>query len=457
MRNRSLFVISLILFVSILLFSQESKSYIIRFNPLVLKDMDENFLHLSNSFPLLLKYELQNADFHFYSDEELINIKKYLLDKLKNDSLDMLSGLIKKHDNYIFSENFNKDEFSLLGQEINKQKLFFENLSLEDVPETEKSVPIVFNDNISGNITNNDSNQANLIIEGSMEKLDEYIYLQFWLENRILNTKEVFFESAGSPDNLSDLIQPISNELKSIILGRPWGSLELNLQPDDSNILILDSAGHIVVQDFKYFTPGNYDIEISKPGYETKKMSIILNNKENKKLSVNLNLLNRSIISLQTFPAGADLYSGSTWLGKTPVLFMKPITPALLTIKLDGFNTKKYIYKDNNDRDIKLFLQSNLINFEEITNKKRDNFYNSFSYFLLSLPLSLVSYGLSSDYGYAFNREVAISTNSDEADRLMEVSSTWYNVYLSSLFINVSLFINTIFDLVEYITSSDHL
>ena len=65
---------------------------------------------------------------------------------------------------------------------------------------------------------------------------------------------------------------------------------------------------------------------------------------------------------------------------------------------------------------------------------------------------------MSSDYGYAYNREIDPSTptNFTEADRLMQLSTSWYNVYLGGIFLNLTLFVNTIFDLLEYIKSNDH-
>ncbi len=102
-------------------------------------------------------------------------------------------------------------------------------------------------------------------------------------------------------------------------------------------------------------------------------------------------------------------------------------------------------------------MESSLIDRNSIINVKRNNFYESFSYFLLSIPLSIISFGMSSDYGYAYNNEILDDPYSSESNRLMQLSTTWYNVYLGSLFVNISLFINTIFDLVDYIKSTNNL
>ena len=124
-----------------------------------------------------------------------------------------------------------------------------------------------------------------------------------------------------------------------------------------------------------------------------------------------------------------------------------PIVPALLTFKLEGYNDNKVVFKDENKRDIQIFMQSSIIDNDKIISRKRNRFYQSFSYFLLSIPISLVSYGMQDDYAYAYKREFAISPNSSEADRLMQLSTSWYNVYLGGVFLNLTLFVNTIFDL----------
>ena len=241
------------------------------------------------------------------------------------------------------------------------------------------------------------------------------------------------------------------------MLGRPWVSILFELEPEDSNIFMMTDNELVPLENFQFLYPGFYDIEVKTLGYIPQKIKIELKEYETKILPVSLEEEKRITISVQSFPSGADLYSGASWIGKTPLLLKNPIAPALLTFKLEGYNDNKIVYKDGNNRDIQIYMQSDIINIDNIISSKRNRFYKSFSYFLLSIPISLISYGLSSDYGYAYNREMdpLTPTNFAEADRLMQLSTSWYNVYLGGIFLNLTLFINTIFDLVEYIKSND--
>ncbi|MCK5152728.1 MAG: hypothetical protein KAQ93_00090 [Spirochaetales bacterium] len=418
-----------------------------------MKNIDSSFSHLVNSLPMLLYSNLQYSPSHQYSKEELVKIKEKKIEKLEIDYLNDLSELKEKYDNYFFSNNFKRDEYNLIKEDIEKKELLIDNLDISGIEDIDTSVPVNF-------LISNEANEkpgletSDMVFKGSLEKLDEWILIQFHVENNILNTEDLIYKSVTSTNNLVDLIPEISSSLKTIILGRAWSSLVFDLYPNDSNIVVKNNLGMTVSSEFEYLYPGIYNIDISKPGYISKTISIELKELQTLVIDTKLEMKKQSIISLQSFPSGADLYSGATWIGKTPVLIKNLLNPTFLTIKLEGYNDRKYIFNETSEHDIKVYLQSSFIDYDRITSRKRNIFYKSFSYFLVSIPLSMISFGISSDYAYAYDREISYSS---ETDRLKLLSNTWYNVYLGAVFINITLFINTIFDLVDYIKSSDNL
>lgn len=453
MISKKIAIIIFISFFSQYILSQENKEFTVSFSPIIMKNIDSNYTHLVNSLPMLIYSTLQYSTSHQYTEEELIKIKEKRIDILKNDYLNTISKLKETYDSYYFSNSFNIDEYNSLGKDVEKQKLLLQNLDIQNIDDIDSSVPVNFLINNDGSEISN-LELSDMIVKGSLEKLDEWIVVQFWVENTILNTEDIFYEFISSTNNIVELIPEISIRLKSLILGREWSSLIFDLYPSDSNIVVKNNLGDKISQDFEYLFPGIYNIEVSKAGYKTKKINIELKDLETYVIDLKLEVEPQSIISIQSFPAGADLYSGATWIGKTPVLFKSPVITTLLTMKHEGYNDSKYIFTETSERDIRVFLQSSLIDNDRISTRKRSVFYKSFSYFLLSIPLSMLSFGVSADYTYAYGREVYLSS---ETDRLQMLSNTWYNVYIGALFINVTLFINTIIDLVDYIKSSENL
>lgn len=459
MTSKYIYFILLIFFIPNFVHGTEIDEYTIAFEPLIMNQIDDIYMHLANSIPDMIYYRLQNASMHRYSEEEIIFLKNRYYDDIRKEYLLKISKSIEDYNTYLFSRDYNTDEYISLGEKIETERKLFADLEANDTFIQESSVPIkyIINEKSSNTFSSGTSEISDLVIKGSMEKLDNWIYIQIWIGNNILGTENLIYESITSPDTILDLIPEITNNLKTVVLGRPWASILFELEPEDSNIFMIMDNELVPLENFQFLYPGFYDIEVKTFGYLPHKIKIELKEYETKILPVSLEEEKRITISVQSFPSGADLYSGASWIGKTPLLLKNPIAPALLTFKLEGYNDNKIVYKDGNNRDIQIYMQTDIINIDNIISSRRNRFYQSFSYFLLSIPISLISYGLSSDYGYAYNREMdpLTPTNFTEADRLMQLSTSWYNVYLGGLFLNLTLFINTIFDLVEYIKSND--
>ncbi len=455
MINKYIYILIIIFFIPKFIQAIEVDEFTIGFEPLVMYGIDDNYLHMANSIPEMLYHGLQNAAEHIYSESEINILKNNYIESIRKEHLLKLSELIEEYNKYWFSRNYNKDDYISLAEKVKQEQQQLDNLEYGNIPVQKSSVPIHFCiDKTTLNIFKTEKSElSDLIIKGSMEKLDEWIYLQILIKNNILGTETTIYESVSSPDTIPEIIPEIINKLKTAVIGRPWASLTFELVPKDSNISVMMDNEQIPYRSLQFLYPGVYHIEIKNLGYISRIFKIELKQFETRILPVSLEEEKNITISVQSFPSGADLYFGASWVGKTPVLIENPIAPALLILKLEGYNDRKIVYKDNK-RDIQIFMRPDIINVEKNISSKRDEFYKSFGYFMLSIPISMVSYGISSDYAYAYDREV---NKSPETDRLMRLSNSWYNVYIVGMFLNFTLFVNTIFDLVDYIKSNDRL
>lgn len=462
MTNRHILFLLLIFFLlSSFVHGTGKEKFTISFEPFVMNGMDDNYLHLANSIPGMISYGIKDTSSHLLSREEMASLNEKYFDDIRKDHFLKLSDFIEKYNTYIFSRDFKKSEYLSLGKQIENQYEVLNNLEDIDIPDQEPSIPIEFI--IDKTVINSGGSEkpkiSDLVIKGSVEKLDKWTYLQVSIENNILGTEELFYESISSPDTITELIPEIISKLKTLVLGRVWSSVAFEIVPEDSNIIITRKNEKILHQSFNSLYPGVYEIEVSTKGYISKYFTIELEEYKSIVIPVKLEEEAHVNISVQSFPSGADLYSGATWIGKTPLLMKNPIIPALLTLKLEGFNNNKFVYKDKENRDIQIYMQLDIIDHDSIISRKRDKFYHSFGYFMLSIPVTMIGFGMSSDYGHAYYRELVkgVSSDSTEANRLRNISNAWHTVYYGGVFLNLTLFVNTIFDLVGYIKSNDRL
>jgi len=297
------FIILFLCFNSIFIFSEELRKYNILFEPLILMNIDESYSHLSYSYPELILSQLQNAKTHHFSEAERSSIRQKSLNNVRNEYLLKLSDLIIKHDKYFFSRDFKDSEYKILGEKIKNQKILISEIDKKVVSEPELTIPINFTGiGEAGSVLKKDGDgksiSADLIIGGSIEKLADWVYIKFWVENTILESKELIYESAVSIENLNDQIIIISSRLKTLILGRPWSEIQFNFLPKDAVVRVLANTGLIVTEDPCFYYPGTYNIEISKSGYISKEMTVEISENETKVVSAVLEKQKKSIVSL---------------------------------------------------------------------------------------------------------------------------------------------------------------
>ena len=86
--------------------------------------------------------------------------------------------------------------------------------------------------------------------------------------------------------------------------------------------------------------------------------------------------------------------------------------------------------------------------------KKRDDFYLSAGFFVLSFPLPFFLYSLTEDLASGFSIAQQ-NQNITEMIKKLNNSVNVYHGYIGSIILTVSLLINTVYRLADYIRASE--
>ncbi|MCF6335922.1 MAG: hypothetical protein L3J12_09290, partial [Spirochaetales bacterium] len=176
-----IFYISLFFLVPFYLFSQsnEKAEYVIQFKSLLLDEVDEKYLHLAESIPRLLYYEFKDYPVHRYSLEELTALSQRNYDDYIQNHFLNLSLYIEKRDSLIFNNNYNKEDYLKIIDQIEEERDLLSAVKVADVEEMEKDVPLRFFTESDGSEDSGTvkSRKSDMDINGSIEKLGEWLYL----------------------------------------------------------------------------------------------------------------------------------------------------------------------------------------------------------------------------------------------------------------------------------------
>ncbi len=126
-------------------------------------------------------------------------------------------------------------------------------------------------------------------------------------------------------------------------------------------------------------------------------------------------------------------------------------------IRKEGFRESRFLVEEIEDDYIDFNLSPELFSQQDYLLNKRDSFYRNLSWFVLSAPLPFFMFAVLNDYTNSYNSAVSSGTSQSEIDRLEKIRNYCYYGYYGTLFISISLFVNMIFHLNDYIEAGDIL
>lgn len=293
------------------------------------------------------------------------------------------------------------------------------------------------------------------LIQGRIEALDKLLYIEVSAYIKARDSSELVYRGTFFPSEVDQLREDLVRALRSFLYAEEWSDITLEVEPSTAEILIdgtpakTDETGTV-----RYLEPGLHSIEARAPGFVSQKRTVESKAEARRVVVLSLEPQNPSTWILDSDPRNATVFLNSVEVGTTPLVLEEQVAPANVLLAKSGYAPRMFVMEE----DV-LALEADLhpmdVDLDTVVAHSRRRFYNGLAAFLLSLPLTVVSYGLSSEYAYAYNSALTNpSAGSDELGRLHARSTLWYTAYAGSLLLNGILLSDTVLHMWRYIKSS---
>ncbi len=418
------------------------------------KKLSSEYTYLVDSIPFSLQNTLEDIKEHNLSDTEKIRWLEKERDKVTAKTEKELSALYKKRDLLFFSGNGGDkeriaSEITAKKEELNRIKgqLAYLPPDFLDINVTfeDRSIPFDEIRNLKG---------CDQTVYGTLETIDRWLFLSIRVYNHVTGKDNEVFADLMDPEDISKAVETVSLKIAGVVSGKNPPVLVVSGTPADAFFNLNGGENYLSGYPVRDFTSGNYSLTVHKQGYKDEKKIINLEEGKRTEVEYSLERKNSGFAVINTVPSGADLYLDSVWMGRSPLILEDPVFPSYLKVEKEGYLGEGCMLEDKSgNRNFSIDLTSIDVNKDLIRENRRKTFYNSLGLFIVSLAVPVVSYGISSDYGYAYNSSIdSYSTSGTESDRLMSISNTWYSIYLGGIFVSTSLFIDMAIKLGSYIS-----
>jgi hypothetical protein len=428
-------------------------NWIVGFTSLEGVHLSTENLYLADSIPLIFKEKIQSVRTHNFKPGEITEYRRFVVRSELAAAIKELLALQKQRDQELFKlERAYEREKAITGfeKQIEEKKeriTYLRNLDPSQIVFPD-SKPILYKDN-EGKLFDPPQFSAlryaeekgvHVLIWGRLEEVQGFLYLEINVFDRVLEKNIFTYKEGGSREDLYNYFADAEKELTTVLLGREWAALLVDTVPQNAYIKVNEDFKGLGTVDLKFLEPGKVKIDVSSPGYMSQIKEVELKPFESASYQFTLEESGHEDLFIQSYPPLANVYVDSLWIGKTPLIIEKPFVISKLLIKKADFGDYFTRIGPQSPGTIEIGLTRSYIDRTEYQEKMALNFYNSLGAFMISLPVTLFSYGLSYDYNNA---------------GFSERGRFFFYTYRWSFFVNCVLLATTIYDLIIYIRAGD--
>ena len=433
------------------------------------RDLPEEYLYLLRSIPGTVLNLLEGLDTHYMDDEEISARRERVLESAVEAVERELAEIREEAAELIFTAEGGAAKGSGASAELDRRAESLESelrrLAGTDPREIEvaSSRDLVVERPAGGGLVEEDfpdpsvtARQKNLdmYIYGFVEEIEGIIFFETRVWNSVLRRDDRVIQKAASPESLNARMDEMLREVKEVVYGRPWAELVVEPKPENAQVYLdglFLGTGAVASQTLE---PGSHTLEVRRRGFITERRTLFLAPSERKRIPVVLELRDEEDLVIRSRPEGADAYLDAVWIGKTPLSLPRPPGVSELILKKESFVPKILMIDEDFTGEVTVGLSPAALDRETYIEKKRDAFYRSAGFFVLSFPLPFFLYTMSIDFaaGYA---AAAGSGNTQEAERMRGLSEGFYHGFWGGVVISASLLAHTIYTLIDYIQAAD--
>jgi hypothetical protein len=423
-------------------------------------------LYLTYSIPLMLKNQLAGLTTHALPEKERDLVRRDLVDRALEKVDQAVTGLFKERDALLLnSTGAEAPSPQAVDDKIHAalaRRDFLKKLDPSLITVAEKKPINVKEGTGVGKLFDAPRIPASvfcerqgidLLVGGMVREVEGYVILDVWAYDALSKTVVVSFQDAARRDEVYNSVPTAGADLTGLFLGRPWAAVSFTPDPPEAQLYVngkLVATGQTPVL---YLEPGTLDVKVTAPGYRELTRSLTLVDTQDASLAVTLEKEKSGRMVISSTPPGADVYEESIWKGKTPLALDKPFGRTRLNITQQGFYDQPFSVSDSSPSEISFVLEPDTVSRDAVQKKARDDFYNSFAWFVVSLPIPLFSYAFALDSAVQMN-ELLAQGNTSQARTAQATANFFYGTYIAGTVVSATLFTWMLFRIIHYVSVS---
>ncbi len=247
--------------------------------------------------------------------------------------------------------------------------------------------------------------KVDLLVTGSVAIQSGYAVINVQGYDASLDREVFSWKSYCAIDDPGPLAADIAERLENWTAGRPLGRLEVNLNPASAELSVDGEPFEGAYPVIYAYSDERLHLFASAAGFSSRATAVDLALGDRKSLDLNLEPLATGNADLTTDPVGAAISLDSVPIGLSPLSIGLDGSRRIVLAQAQGRESQTVILPESGDVQLNLDLPPT----DGLGPKGRilaakDSFYKTFGWFVLSIPVTALTYGINNAYDEAYTR-----------------------------------------------------
>jgi hypothetical protein len=295
------------------------------------------------------------------------------------------------------------------------------------------------------------NDKISALITGTIEDIAGYAFISATIETGIDGMKPLTVSDAGPYDEIDTIVTNLSMKLLPDLSRRLPVSVTIKTVPENARVFIDNRLVESTGEPVSVFM-GEHAINVSADGYETAYRTYNFDNARSFEMTVNLVKQPLVTVSFDTTKSGAPIFFHTQYAGQTPFTAELPAFPTIGESSSGDLQTFFIFQPDENEinKPLHATIPTNSTNTKKTIEDQRKVFYWSLGALYISLPVSMLTYGVSINKYNAYQ-----DGKLERSEAMVNEVNNWTRSAVISRYVSIGLGINVAIQLFRYILAAD--
>jgi len=285
------------------------------------------------------------------------------------------------------------------------------------------------------------------LIRWEIAEIDSFFRIRMESWNAALCRSDFSYTTYCPRDDVSAVADELAYAITLASLAQPSAYIVLSVEPLDARVFVDERQLASGSKRLRVYEEREYKISAEATGYRKAEITVKPVFGKSSEIALKLEPVRETEALVMSNPEGASLYLDGIWIGTTPASIPLVGMPRVALLQYPGYEDLFEVVNPDKNAELSFTLEKLNEGASSFFTKRKENFYHALGLLVVSLPVSIVTYGL-------YNQNAMLYLEDPGNAVFSRRNDITFGCFVATAGISGALFVNATIQLIRYVRSA---